>query len=637
MILISNNSTMKCIITTGSLIALLFSARAQIAPGAEIPASLNHLSYNGNGRLTVKTGGQTYTDAARTDDYKLPDIMGALTGTATGILLDLNRPGYNGTVAYGPLDETAEYPAIAFLPRDVKISDGKALLEMKKTFTKATDYFHLADAGKGILGYRIIDSLGRIIYEGRIAFEGKGPYQVVPTITQGPMVNTVEPTRFVLAYETQVALKTTVTIDGRTFSDDQETTRHELAITGLKPATEYQYTIAYGERTVSHKMLTAPAEGSRQPFTFAFASANRATTGGGERDFGGTNYQHTRAVMAAAIMKKAVFLQCTGDITNGANTSSGGHLMEYANFKRALEPFWSKIPVYVGVGDHETNKTTLRNEDPANRGYSVELFPYADASGEATFARAFVNPTNGPLSEDGASYDPNPNQTDFPTYKENVYYYTYGNVAMIVLNTEYWESKTPAVTGGCPEGYIMDQQMKWLKETMQSMENNPNIDHIFVNVHGAVFPNGDHLSDAMYWNGDNTSRAVVAGVPVPKGAIERRDEILDVCVNKSKKFLAFISGDEHNFSFLEVTPETHIYNNDYAGPKIRISRPFYNINNGGGGSAPYAMLKSPWSESFKYFTPPPSVALITVKGKNVVLNAVRAETLEPICQDIQLR
>ena len=202
---------MKCIITTGGLLAMLFTAQAQITPGAEIPASLNHLSYDGNGRLTVKTGGQTYTDAAKTDDYKLPDIMGALTGTETGILLDLNRPGYNGTVAYGPLDETAEYPAIAFLPRDVKIRDGKAFLEMKKTFTKATDYFHLADAGKGILGYRIIDSLGRIIYEGRVAFEGKGPYQVVPTITQGPMVNTVEPTSFVLAYETQVALKTTVT------------------------------------------------------------------------------------------------------------------------------------------------------------------------------------------------------------------------------------------------------------------------------------------------------------------------------------------------------------------------------------------------------------------------------------------
>jgi hypothetical protein len=628
---------MKCFVLTAGLVATLFSGQAQIAPGAAIPASLNQLSYNANGRLTLKSGGQTFTDAAKSDDYQLPEIMGELTGSEDGLLLDLHRPGYKGTVAYGPLDETAASPAVAFLPRDVRIRDGKAMLEMKKTFTRATDYFHLADVGNGILGYRIIDSMGRIIYEGRVAFEGKGPYRVVPTLTQGPMVNCVEPTRFVLAYDTRPAMKTTVTIGGRTFSDDVETTHHEIALTGLTPSTEYTYTVAYGARTESRRMVTAPAEGSREVFTFAFASANRATTGGGERDFGGTNYQHTRAVMAAAMAHRAVFLQCTGDFTNGANASVGGHLMEYANFKRAMEPFWSRIPVYVGFGDHETNKTTLKSEDPQSKGYSVELFPYAEVSGEAAFAKAFVNPLNGPQSEDGAGYDPNPGQADFPTYKENVYYYTYGNVAMIVLNTEYWESKTPAVTGGCPEGYIMDQQMQWLRETMRRMEGDAHIDHIFVNIHGAVFPNGDHLTDAMYWSGDNASRAVVAGVPLKKGAIERRDEIIDLCVNQSRKFLAFISGDEHNFSFLQVTPETPIYKEGYTGPKIRISRPFYNINNGGGGSAPYARLTSPWMASFKYFTPPPSVALITVKGEHVVLNAVHAETLEPICSEIQLR
>lgn len=628
---------MKCFLLTGGLVATLFVARAQIAPGAEIPASLNHLSHDTGGRLTVTVEGKSYTDIAKADEYQLPAIMGELTGTETGLLLDLHRPGFNGTVAYGPLDEGAECPTIEFLPRGVSLVDGKALLEMKKTFTKATDFFHLADAGKGVLGYRIIDDGGRILYEGRVAFEGAGPYRVVPTLVEGPMVNCVEPDRFVLAYETRPAMKTTLRIDGREFSDEGESAHHEIVVTGLKPSTEYGYTIAYGTRTASRKMMTAAAAGSRQAFTFAFASANRATTGGGERDFGGTNYQHTRAVMAAAMMHKAVFLQCTGDVTTGANASVGGHLMEYANFKRAMEPFWSRIPVYVGFGDHETNKTTLRSADAANRGYSVELFPYAEVSGEAAFAKAFVNPANGPQSEDGAVYDPNPGRLDFPPYQENVYYYTYGNVAMIVLNTEYWESKDPAVTGGCPEGYIMDQQMKWLRETMQRMERDAGIDHIFVNIHGAVFPNGDHLTDAMYWSGDNTSRAVVAGVALAKGAIERRDEIIDVCVNQSKKFLAFLSGDEHNFSFLEVGPGTPIYKEGYTGPRIRIHRPFYNINNGGGGSAPYAMLKSPWMGSFKFFTPPPAVALITVSGRKVVLNAVRAETLEPICSEIPLR
>ncbi len=49
-----------------------------------------------------------------------------------------------------------------------------------------------------------------------------------------------------------------------------------------------------------------------------------------------------------------------------------------------------------------------------------------------------MNPENGPLSEDGSFLDPNPNRADdFPTYKENVYYYTWDNVAMVVLNSQY--------------------------------------------------------------------------------------------------------------------------------------------------------------------------------------------------------
>jgi hypothetical protein len=208
---------------------------------------------------------------------------------------------------------------------------------------------------------------------------------------------------------------------------------------------------------------------------------------------------------------------------------------------------------------------------------------------------------------------------------------------MIVLNTEYWESKDPFATSGCPEGYIMDQQTKWLKETMEKMEKNTNIDHIFVSIHGAAFPNGDHLADAMWWNGDNASRAVVAGVPLSKGTIERRDEILDICVNKSKKFIGFLSGDEHNFSFLEITPASSIYTDNYSGTKLKISRPFYNINNGGGGSAPYGILTSPWSVNYKYFTQPPVAALISVNGKSVTLKAISGETFGRICNDVKLR
>jgi hypothetical protein len=474
------------------------------------------------------------------------------------------------------------------------------------------------------------------VYEGRVAFRGNGPYEVLPTLIEGPMVNELAPDGCVISGETQLPVKMTVSVGGKTFSDEVAGTHHEIKLTGLQPGTDYVYTVSYGDRTDTHRFRTANKAGGRQPFTFAFAAANRATTGGGEREFGGVNYQSSRAIMGLAAMKNAVSMMTLGDFTTGGNPTEDGHQLEYANFKRALEPWWSGMPVYTGFGDHEPNKKALLNaEKKVSKG--IEVFPYATHSGEATFARSFVNPKNGPQSEDGASYDPNPNVLDFPTYQENVYSYTYDNAAFIVLNTEYWESKDPTATSGCPEGYIMDQQVKWLAETMAKLERDPSIDHIFVYNHGAVFPNGDHLPDAMWWNGNNTSRAWVAGKPLPKGTIERRDEILDICVNRSRKFLSFISGDEHNFAYLAVTPGMPMYLDSYAGPKLTLNRPFYCINNGGGGSAPYGLLKSPWSDRFQAFTEPPVLALISVDGKTVTLNAMNAETFGDVCKAVKLR
>src|SRR5260221_3286069 len=614
---------------------IMYTATAQTITRPIIPAVLDGVSYNAAGKLVLTKAGQA-GDMEKKDAYTLSAFSAGPVGAETGILIDIHQPGFNGTVAYGPVDEAAAFSMVAFLPKDVKMTDGQAMLEIKKVLSRSNDFFKFAEKGKGVIGYRIMDAAGRIIYEGRAAFEGAGPYTVVPTLIEGPMINDLHPTTCIISYETQVPTPTTVTINNQVFPGGSDK-HHEVAISGLQPATNYTYTVTYGSRKDTHSFRTAAAEGSRKPFTFAFASDNRCSSGGGEPTFGETNYQTSRTIMAAATMNQAVFMHVQGDITNGANPSDDGHALEYANFKRALEPFWSRIPVYVGFGDHEASRKVFAPDPVTKKSKSIEVFPYDTSSGEASFARAFVNPANGPLSEDGASYDPNPNQLDFPPYKENVYYYTYDNVAMIVLNTEYWESKDPLATSGCPEGYIMDQQVKWLRETINKMEKNSHIDHIFVVTHGAVFPNGDHLADAMWWDGDNTSRAVVAGVPLPKGTIERRDEILDICVNNSQKFLAFISRDEHNFSFLPLTPQTPIYLDNYTGKKLQLKRDFYCINNGAGGSAPYAMLPSPWSAGYRYFTEPPALALIHVDGENVKLEAQRMETFEKICENVQLR
>ena len=619
----------------GSLLA--FSPATTVtAAHPEIPAVLSSLSYNADGKLVLAKNGQQLVDLEKKDAYSLPQMLGDPTGGETGIALDFHDPEFSGTVAYGPYNEAAEFPTVAFLAKSAKLQNGKALLEFKAMFTGPNDFLKLKESGRGIVGYRVLNADGRIIYEGRIAFDGTGPYRVLPTIIEGPFVNELSATGAVISFETQVPIVATISVGEKTFRDFAPATHHEIALAGLQAATRYTYAIVYGTRECRREFTTAPAPGARTAFTFAFGSANRATTGGGERDFGGTNYSSTRAVMAAAVLNHAVFLQATGDITNGNNVTEGGHLLEYANWKRALDPFWCHVPVYVGFGDHETNTMSFAIDTVTKRSPKMTRFPYATESGEATFAKAFVHPRNGPASEDGSSYDPDSARVDFPPYKENVYAYTYDNVAMVVLNTEYWTGQDPKMSGS-PEGYIMDQQFAWLQATMAKYEADPAIDHIFVNVHSAVFPNGDHANGAMWYDGSNTARAKVKGVPVAIGILERRDQILDLCVNRSRKFLAFLSGDEHNFAFLEVTPQTPLYLADYTGPRVKLSRTVYHINNGGGGSAPYAMLATPWDSAWKYFTEPPSVALITVKGASVSLSAFRAETFGKICEDVKLR
>ncbi|OJV22576.1 MAG: hypothetical protein BGO21_05315 [Dyadobacter sp. 50-39] len=611
------------------------AAFAQHADRAKIPAVLHGVNYNSDGKLSVTDNHKTYVDILKKDKYTLSNMIGTATGNDVGILVEIPIPGFKGSVTYGPLQETDRYPTVAF-QGTADMEDGKALLDIKNLFVKGEDFYRLQDKDKVVMGYRVMNETGKTIYEGRVAYSGNGPYKVVPTIIEGPMVNELNAQGCVVSFETQLPVKASITVDGKVFSDKEALTHHEILLNGLKPASNYSYMIAYADRQDSHSFRTAPAAGSRKPFTFAYTGASRAATGGGEREFGGVNYQASRAIMALANQRNAAFLTVMGDFTTGGNPSTDGHLLEYTNFKRAFEPFWSKMPVYTGFGNHELSKSMLIGEDKKDNRH-IEAFPYQTSSGEAAFAQAFVHPKNGPQSEDGASYDPNPAEMDFPPYLENVYYFTYDNAAFIVMNSDYWLSKEPSSTSGNCDGYMMDQQVKWLAETVGKMEKDASIDHIFVFHHSSVFPNGDHLMNAMWWKGENTSRAWVAGKPLSKGIIERRDEILDILVNKGKKFVGFISGDEHNYSLLSVSDQTSRYAEGYQGPKIKLNRSFYCLNNGAGGSTPYGALSSPWSKDFKYFAGPPVAGFITIEGKNVTLNAINAETLDTVCTQIKLR
>jgi hypothetical protein len=249
---------------------------------------------------------------------------------------------------------------------------------------------------------------------------------------------------------------------------------------------------------------------------------------------------------------------------------------------------------------------------------------------EAVFASAMVNPENGPESEDGAVYDPDPAVRNFPSYKENAYWLAWGNAALVVLNSNYWYTPTfraTPETGGNPHAYLMDNQMAWLAKTLKTLQGDPAVEHVFLTVHTPVFPNGGHVSDDMWYRGDNSFRPRVAGVPVAKGIIERRDELLTL-IQKHPKVLAVLTGDEHNYNRLRLDATVPIYPDGWTGPRVTLRRPFHQINNGAAGAPYYAQEQTPWSAFVKGFSTQHALCFLQVAGPRVTLEVVNPETLE---------
>ena len=205
---------------------------------------------------------------------------------------------------------------------------------------------------------------------------------------------------------------------------------------------------------------------------------------------------------------------------------------------------------------------------------------------------------------------------------------------MVVLNSNYWYAPTHnqvKVTGGNIHGYIMDNQMEWMKVTLRELDEDPDIDHIFVTIHTPFFPNGGHLTDDMWYEENNEIRPVVAGKPVAKGIIERRDELLDIIVNQTKKTKAILTGDEHNYARTRLNSKTKIYKS-YSGPKISLNREIWQINNGAAGAPYYAQEKTPWTKSVSGFTTQNALVFFHVDGENIRVEVYNPDTLEKFDQ-----
>ena len=576
-------------------------------------------------------GGKKYYQALLASGHGLPNILGNPQGNQDGIAFDFQDSLLNGSLYYGfiPYGDS-RHPQPVFFRSPTKIVNGKCDVSIS-SLAGRYDMISWEKNGKGTIGYRVVDEKGYMIYDGIISFKGTGPFKIDDTIIEGPFVNLLSESGATISFKTNNEIRTEIEVSGKAFKS-KKGFMHEIEIKNLDPSSEYEYTIKYGDNTQQYHFKTAPEPGSRTKFTFGYASDSRSGNGGGERNFGGVNAYIIRKIMAINTLKEAAFMQFTGDMITGYLTYMDELELEYANWKRAVQPYAHYYPVITGMGNHESLVNFYYDPETRVR-IQVDKFPFKTQSSEYVYAKEFVNPKNGPKSEDGAAYDPSVSTDDFPSYEENVFYYTYDNIAMVVLNSNYWfapSSRLLQFVSGNLHGYIMDNQLEWLEKTIKKLEDDDKIDHIFLTQHTPFFPNGGHVQDDMWYGGNNDYRAVVAGKRLPKGIIERRDELLQIVVNESTKVRAILTGDEHNYCKTEIGPETNRYPEVYLPPKIELKRTVYQINNGAAGAPYYAQEETPWTPFTSGFTTQNAIVFFHVDGESIEMEVINPDTLEKV-------
>ena len=628
----------RCLTITIMFFCFLFTCNGLAININDIPSSHTNIFLDQNKKIYIKDKKQNRYDLKPEEpQYTLQMVRGNPTGSATGIVFNFYDPDYGitlekGTLYYGFINHgEGRYNLPVFYKHANQIVHGRANIDIAGRLAGKYDLADWQTTKRGTLGYRLTDAKGKLLYDGKIAFTGTGPFKVDTSIIEGPFVSKIGPTSATITFETNVPSAGRIAINKGMFFDSAKT-RHEITITGLSPNRVYTYTVSTdrGQHRETYTFKTAPNPGSRNPFVFAYASDSRAGTGGGERDLGGVNAYMMKRIMAAVNAENAAFLQFTGDQINGYSNNAAEMRLQYSNWKRAIEPWAGYTPVIAAMGNHEF--LGYMWNDGSKYGVQCDRFPFDAESSEALFAQSFVNPENGPASEDNASYDPNPDKQDFPSYKENVFYYTYDNVAMVVLNSNYWYSPSlPHKTyiGGNLHGYIMDNQLKWLHKTLAELEKDKNIDFVFITSHTPAFPNGGHVNSGMWYGGSNEPRPYVAGKPVAKGIIERRDQFLKLIMDHTK-VAAILTGDEHNYSRLLLTNGVKIYAEDKYLPekRLQLTRDVWQINNGAAGAPYYGQESTPWDDHLQSFSTQTSLVFFHIHGKSIKMEVVNPETLD---------
>ena len=398
-----------------------------------------------------------------------------------------------------------------------------------------------------------------VLFESRTAFRVQpngDRFDLIqqPTVVLGPFVHQVSEHRFIVSFETDVKTAAAVAVGGRTpVVSAEPSRRHEITVDGLEAATTYAYQVAVsnGVETSVAPPRTMRTRGGDGPVRIAILSDSRSGVGPGREAYSGVNAGVLGGLLAIAHRSGVEAIFFPGDLIDGYATHVDDYDYELGTWLHVAEPVGGSVPIYTGMGNHESLVDMWSD--------GVSLCKPGEDSAEARFAARMVNPGGAPAPEaEGA-----------PSYDETVYAVDLGDVHLVMLNTNYWRTNHPGHPRnegkGNREGFVMDGQMQWLEEDLARARED-GAKHIVVMGHEPSFPVGGHVKDAMWWHGE---------IPEVNAMRERFWTIL-----AKYDVLAYVSGDEHNYSRSLIGPET------VKGAEGSV----YSVISGGSGAPYYAKL-----------------------------------------------
>ncbi len=310
------------------------------------------------------------------------------------------------------------------------------------------------------------------------------------------------------------------------------------------------------------------------------------------------------------------FLLFGGDLIGGYSNSFEEFTMMLLGFRETFSAFLSSTPLYAAMGNHEA--LLNQYEEGGKVVLSMDKWPYETSSAETVFGRILLQPDNGPVAP-----------PTMPPYRENVFSFQHGPVKIIVMNNNYWWTSHNRIAqfGGSPEGYIMPDQLEWIRGELRGAEKDPTVQYVVLMAQEPVFPNAGHASDAMWHYGNNAVRAyrVLDGKgpePFPMGMIEVRNELWRM-VSNNPKVAMVLGSDEHCYHRSLITNQTPVgvpvkddlnrngkLDDGVYSPDPTFKYPTWFIVSGGAGAPYYTQEQTPWSGSVRKFSPQNNYILV---------------------------